>query len=142
MYFDHVQLVTKRFDRLTQWYIKNLGFEITREWAIQDLLPNFRIANLERGGVKLEIAGDGAMMKEAVFGTNIMEDQMIPGYRHIGIRVNNVDQIIYELTIKNIEIPFPPTNIHAAGIRTAFVHDCDRNIIEFVQPLDQIKFFC
>ena len=135
MKLDHVLLVTKSFEKLTEWYIKNLGFEITREWMLEDLLPDYRIAYLEKDGLKLEIMGGGAMAKDAVFGNNVIEDTMIPGYRHIGVVVDDVDKVFRELSGKGIETPFSPMDVAPAGIRAFFLQDCDKNIIEFIQPL-------
>ena len=134
MKLDHVLLITKNFEKLTQWYIENLGFKTTKEWAI-DLLPNYRVAYLEKTGLKIEIAGNGPIVKDGAFGKDLLEDHRIPGYRHIGVKVDNIDKLAKELSDKGIGAPFPPMDVPQAGIRAFLITDCDGNTIEFIQPL-------
>lgn len=132
---DHVAIVTKSFEKLTSWYINNLGFKITNQWTLDVLLPGKRLAYLEKDGVKLEIIGNGTMVAEAVYGQNIIEDYMIPGYRHYCISVQDVDAITNDLMGKGVNIVFPATDFSNLGVRASIVTDCDGNTIEFMAPL-------
>jgi catechol 2,3-dioxygenase-like lactoylglutathione lyase family enzyme len=132
---DHIAIGTKSFEKLTSWYINNLGFKIIDQWTLDDLLPGKQLGYLEKDGVKLEIIGNGTMVAEAVYGQNIIEDYMIPGYRHFCIAVPDVDAITNDLAAKGVTIVFPATNFPNLGVRASIVTDCDGNTLEFMAPL-------
>lgn len=136
MKLDHIAIVTKDFDRLVDWYRQNLGFELAREeWKLDDLLPDKRIAYLDKDEVRLEIIGDGAMAHEAVLGANIVEEYMIPGYRHYCIRVDDVESLMNDLASKGVSIAFPASTFDFLNVKAGIVTDCDGNTLEFMEHL-------
>lgn len=97
--FDHAAITVKNLDETITWYVKNLGFTVTRT-----------IENTERGVqiVFLEAAGQAMLEffgfldpKKAVKGPTLQAEET--GIKHLSFFVNDLDTMCQQLTKAGVE---------------------------------------
>lgn len=122
--FDHVLIVVKELERSIEFY-QLLGFRHLE--TIQR--PEDRVAIMELGGTKVELMclPEG---EETYRRPRRLTDV---GFRHIGLRVEDVGAV-YERLKDQIHFDSPPRPIPGrSGRMTVFFHDPDGVELHFVQ---------
>ena len=115
---EHTAIASPDPERLAQWYVDHLGFEI-----------NYRSGNSRTHFVK---APDGSMIeiiesKGATSGPSSMKD---PGIRHMALTVGDFPAAHERL--KQLGVHFLSEAQTVAGNSTVFFTDCDGNILHLL----------
>ena len=122
--FDHVLIVVKDLERSIEFY-EVLGF--THVETIQR--PDDRVAVMRLGEVKIELM----CLPEGVETHHPPRKLTDLGFRHVGFRVNDVNEA-YELLKESIQFDSPPkTTAGRSGRVTIFFKDPDGVELHFVQ---------
>lgn len=122
--FDHILIVVKNLERSIGFY-KLLGFEHME--TIQR--PEDRVGVLQLGETKIELM----CLPEGRETHRTPRKLSDIGFRHIGFRVDNVEEA-YERLKDKIQFDSPPRAIAGRGNRmTVFFKDPDGVEIHFVQ---------
>lgn len=123
-FFDHILIVVSNLERSIEFY-KSIGFIHKR--TIQR--ENDRVAVMEMGNIKIEMMNLPNGMetyRKSRIDTDI-------GFRHIGIKVNNLKKVYARLKEK-IDFDSPPRPIkNRPGRFTVFFKDPDGIELHFVQ---------
>jgi glyoxylase I family protein len=113
---EHFAIASPNPKRLADWYVSQLEFEITFEYA-----GNYFIE--ARNGSLIEIIPSEGDRPESAIRT--------PGMRHIAIAVNNFDAAYNQLATQGVKFEGEPyTN---DGNRLVFFSDPDGNLIHLIQ---------
>jgi catechol 2,3-dioxygenase-like lactoylglutathione lyase family enzyme len=122
--FDHVLIVARDLERSIEFY-KSIGFEHLE--TIQR--PKDRVAVMRLGGVKIEIMN----LPEGEETTREPRKLTDLGFRHIGFKVDDLDEV-YERLKDRISFDSPPRKIAGRGNRVAvFFKDPDGVEMHFIQ---------
>lgn len=122
--FDHVLIVVKNLERSIKFY-KHLGFEHVE--TIQR--PKDKVGVMQLGSIKIELMCqiEGMETHRTVRNTTDL------GFRHLGLRVKNVEEV-YENLNHLIDFDSAPTPIVGRKNRiTVFFKDPDGVELHFVQ---------
>ncbi len=116
----HVALVTPNFDRLREFYVKQLGLPTIGAFR------GHRIMFIDTGSTTIELIEQN----KATAGP-------AGGWAHFAFEVNDVDATYNELRSQGIPFHVVPKDFPAEDpvVRIAFFKDPDGNEIELVQPL-------
>ena len=121
--FDHVLIVVKDLDHSIEFY-DLIGFKHIE--TIQR--PNDRVAVMQMGQVKIELM----CLPEGKETYRLMRRDSDIGFRHIGIKVKNVDEIYHRLN-GVIKFASPPIEIEGRpGRWSVFFHDPDGTELHFL----------
>ena len=122
--FDHVLIVVKNLERSIRFY-ELLGFEHIE--TIQR--PRDRVAVMRLGSVKVELMN----LPEGEETRRRSRKLSDIGFRHIGFRVENLEEV-YERLKAEIQFDSPPRAIAGrVGRKTVFFKDPDGLEMHFVQ---------
>ena len=122
--FDHILIVVKDLERSIDFY-KLLGFEHVH--TIQR--PNDRVGVMRAGETKIELM----CLPEGLETYRPPRKITDTGFRHIGIKVDDVGKM-YEKLKDKIHFDSPPRQVAGRGDRlTVFFEDPDGVEIHFVQ---------
>jgi len=120
--YDHVHLRSPDPDTTAAWYEKMFGAEV-----IRSVMSNgIERTDIRLGGVAVFIAKvpDSAELPER-------PENSFVGLDHIGLRVNNIDDVCAELKAKGAEFTTEPKTIRP-GVRIAFVRGPQNVLIELL----------
>ncbi|MCX6655535.1 MAG: VOC family protein [Candidatus Bathyarchaeota archaeon] len=121
--FDHILIVVKDLDYSIEFY-NLIGFKHIE--TIQR--PKDRVAVLKMGQVKIELM----CLPEGNETYRLMRKDSDIGFRHIGIKVKNVNEIYQRLNEK-IKFASPPIEIEGRpGRLSVFFHDPDGTELHFL----------
>jgi glyoxylase I family protein len=122
--FDHVLIVVKDLERSIDFY-ELLGFKHLE--TIQR--PRDRVALMRLGGVKVELMS----LPEGEETYRLPRKLSDIGFRHVGFRVENLEEV-YDRLKDKIRFDSPPRAIAGRGSRmTVFFKDPDGVEMHFVQ---------
>lgn len=122
--FDHVLIVVKDLERSLEFY-RLLGFKHVE--TIQR--PRDRVGVMKLGPVKIELM----CQREGVETYGVHRRITDIGFRHIGLKVNDVEEV-YRRLKDAIEFDSPPKRIEGReGRVTVFFKDPDGVELHFVQ---------
>ena len=97
--FDHIAITVKDFDKMIDWYVKNMGFSVKR--SIENKERGTRIAFLEAGGqAMLEFFGFIDPSK-AVNGPTLRAEET--GVKHISFFVDDIEKTCQRLKNAGVE---------------------------------------
>lgn len=137
MTLDHVALRVPNFEESVQWYKDNLGFtELVRWQAPPYIDPALEFAYLELNGFQLELAGGGDSTRGVPSPSDMKEGYSYQDYRHICLRVNDMDATIEELNEKGIELFAGPFVNDTLNRKFGHIKDNNDFWIELVQYLE------
>lgn len=122
---DHVGIRVRELGRARAFY-EQLGFEL-----VAGPLGSEPVAILEHpSGVCVNFILNARADRER----NVLMDgdDKWPGYTHLALRVESLDDVERHLRARRIEITEGPVSFPVG--RSLFVRDPDRNVIEFHQP--------
>lgn len=123
--FDHVTITVSDLERSVDFYQRILGLEVMG--MLEQNGGNFKIVYLDAGGAIIELfhfKQGGQPLPE-------VKDSDI-GIKHIGFRVDNVDEVVKKLKEAGIRFTLEPFDA-TGGVRIAFFKDPDGILIELVQ---------
>jgi glyoxylase I family protein len=119
---EHVAVVTTDVERAANFYTEALGF---REVGRLETSHSGTIVFVSLNGTQVELFG-GGKPKE------VEEAQQSVGYKHIALRVDDVDAEYARLKAFGVEFYMEPTTVES-GLRIAFFRDPDGSPIELFQ---------
>lgn len=131
MKHDHVCIITSNAEKLMAWYKDKLGFEFIQKWTVE-AMPGMQLHYIGRDDFKIEVVGNIPDTKE---GSGNPLENVVPGYNHFAITVDDIDTTMKELEAKGVQVAAPVTDIPQAGIRASIIVDLDGNIIEFIEKI-------
>ena len=120
--YDHVHLRSPDPDATAAWYAKMFGAEI-----IHSVMSNgIERTDMRLGGIMVFIAKvpDSAELAEK-------PENSFVGLDHMGLRVNDIDDVCAELKAKGAEFTTEPKTIRP-GVRIAFVRGPEGVLIELL----------
>ena len=140
--FDHMSINVADFDAAMIWYQEKLGFEVDVSWRVE-ALNGKQLAYLSMGDTTIElVAADegGAGLRPA----ETFQDHFArTGYGHLCFSVDNVDATLASLEAKGVPTFVTAETYALDGTsyerRVAFIQDPEGNVIEFAEPLREIK---
>jgi catechol 2,3-dioxygenase-like lactoylglutathione lyase family enzyme len=120
--YDHVHLRSPDPDATAAWYAKMFGAEI-----IHSVMSNgIERTDMRLGGIMVFIAKvpDSAELAEK-------PENSFVGLDHVGLRVNDIDDVCAELKAKGADFTTEPKTIRP-GVRIAFVRGPEGVLIELL----------
>jgi lactoylglutathione lyase len=120
--YDHIHLRSPDPDATAAWYQKMFGAEV-----IHSVMSNgIERTDIRLGGVAVFIA----KVPESAELAEKPENSFV-GLDHIGLRVNNIDDVCVELKTKGAEFTIEPKTIRP-GVRIAFLRGPQNVLIELL----------
>ena len=113
---EHFAIASPNPKRLADWYVANLEFEITFEYA---------------GNYFVEAANGGLIEIIPAEGNSVHAGMRTPGLRHIAISVTDFDRAHEQLKTQGVTFAGEP--YETQGNRLLFFHDGDGNLIHLIQ---------
>lgn len=134
---DHVALRVPDFEESVQWYKDNLGFtELVRWQAPPYIDPELEFAYLELNGFQLELAGGGNPTRSVSSPNDIIEGYSYQDYRHICLKVDDMDATVAELNQRGIELFAGPFVNETLNRKFGHIKDNNDFWIELVEYLE------
>ena len=120
--YDHVHLRSPDPEATAAWYERMFGAEV-----IRSVMSNgIERTDMRLGGIMVFIA----KVPESAALAEKPEDSFV-GLDHLGLRVNNIDDVCAELKAKGAEFTVEPKTIRP-GVRIAFVRGPQGVLIEIL----------
>jgi lactoylglutathione lyase len=120
--YDHVHLRSPDPDATAAWYERMFGAEV-----IKSVMSNgIGRTDMRLGGVMMFIA---KVAEDAPFADK--EEGSFVGLDHIGLRVNDIDNVVAELKAKGADFTVEPKTIRP-GVRIAFLRGPQNVLIELL----------
>ena len=113
---EHFAIASPNPKRLADWYVANLEFEVTFEYA---------------GNYFIEAADGGLIEIIPAEGTSHQNGMRTPGMRHIAISVDDFDRG-YE-RLKSQGVAFEGEPYETQGNRLVFFKDADGNLVHLIK---------
>jgi catechol 2,3-dioxygenase-like lactoylglutathione lyase family enzyme len=122
---DHVGLRISHKARSVAFY-ETLGFKLITDAGFENGHP---IILIHPSGVVFNLLGPATESQ----GENILMDvaEKHPGYTHVALKLESVEDA--ESFLQDHDIPIPGRHAFK-GVKTVFIRDPDRNVIELVGP--------
>jgi lactoylglutathione lyase len=127
--FDHVGLSVGDLDAAVAWYERALGLETEFPFAIPGLrgamlksADGYRVELLERKGSMPGLTG--ALPNDAL---------LTRGYGHFAVQVTDLEAVYARLVAEGAAGVWDPRPSPEPGVRMAFVHDPEGNLIELLE---------
>lgn len=130
----HFALVVPDVESASQWYQNTLGFTLERRFDVEDFGTKF-IHLVHASGIRLELMSRTGSKPSPDLDTDAFGSLLTQGAKHIGILVENIEELEQELQAKGIEIIHPVTTVEIAGVKNFWIRDNAGNLIEFNQWL-------
>lgn len=126
--FDHVGITCGNLEKSVAFYRDLLGF---KEFFRARNQKGVDVVFLDAGGGMLELFGPPDPVKSPAPET----PSDSAGFRHISLRVNDLDGMYKQLSAAGVEFPTPPKppNISPTAIKLAFCKDPDGIIVELME---------
>ncbi|WP_139176444.1 VOC family protein [Natronincola peptidivorans] len=142
--FRHIGLVVKDYSKMMKFYSEVLGFEIIREFEIEneDFRKGVGISNAKAKGAHLIVPGNNVEIEISEYEQKIERCSELslsnyPGYRHIAFIVENLEEAYNDLRKLGIEFISEPICVkepkNVAGFQFVYFRDPEGNIIEINQ---------
>jgi methylmalonyl-CoA/ethylmalonyl-CoA epimerase len=134
----HVAISVTNFQETVRWYQDKLGFRVTGRRDLPQL--STQQAFLELNGIRLEVFARKSSFRVQPPVTNVPDDLLIQGYKHLAIVVDDLDIVAAELRRKGVKFLWEPRVDEALKLKLCFIQDNNGNLIELVEELKQTKF--
>jgi catechol 2,3-dioxygenase-like lactoylglutathione lyase family enzyme len=131
----HVAISVTNFQQTVRWYQDKLGFRATFRRDLPQL--STQQAFLELNGIRLEVFARQSSRRGQPAVTNVPDDLLIQGYKHLAIVVNDLDIVAAELRRKGVKFLWEPRVDEALKLKLCFIQDNNGNLIELVEELKQ-----
>ena len=134
----HVCISVADLDLSIEWYQAALGLVCTRRFSIPGASANFALLQGVDGGSLIElVAMPGTRKRPTAFG-GPAEAASIRGFAHSAFEVASCDEAVAGLQERGVAIAAAPHDAVDAGVRCAFFHDLDGNLLELVERLGEV----
>ncbi|NIB42520.1 VOC family protein [Pseudomaricurvus alkylphenolicus] len=132
MQIDHVGIRVKDIERSLAFY-QQLGFSIICDAGYLERRP---VIIKHPSGIELNLLGPANSCKDV----NVLMDigEKHPGFTHVALRVQCLDDAIAALKERHFKITEGPLRFFA-GMRSVFVRDPDKNVIEITENSHDYK---
>lgn len=128
----HVGLSVGDLDGAVAWYRAALGFELELAFEI----PVLRGAMIRSpGGLRIELL-ERPQSTPGINGSQPNEALLTRGYGHIALSVEGLDETYGRLLEAGASGVWEPRQSPEPGVRMAFVHDPEGNLIELIEKGD------
>lgn len=145
--FRHIGLVVTSYEKMVNFYVDILGLEIIREFEIEseDFRKGVGIPDAKAIGAHLRVPGSDVEIEIVEYKPNLerMEELSLsnyPGFRHIALFVENLEEVYQHLKQRGIDFVSEPICVKepksVAGFRFVYFKDPEGNIIEMNQAPD------
>lgn len=125
---DHIAVTVQDMERAVTFYRDVLGFEVLGQLLLNE--GTFKLVYLQAGAARIELF---AFTEEGRRSETVDRNEDL-GFKHIAFSVDDVDAVARRL--KAHEVPFTVEPADApGGVRLAFFHDPDGNLLEIVDRL-------
>ena len=143
--FRHVAVVANDLNKLVDFYTQILGFEVKRRYEARgaDFQKGIGVPGAEATVVHLTIPNSPAELELFQFAASVGSDARSalaanqPGYRHMALIVDNLQDAYVELKAKGITFLSEPIIWHEpkelAGFQFIYFRDPEGNIVELNQ---------
>ena len=123
MKLDHVALQVSDMDQALEFYIQGLGLELVLRTTNTDQQEEYAFLRMEGGSLELirQIGGS--------FGPQVLEPPYCP---HFAIATEDMPRTLELIRERHLPLVAGPFEI-AREETWVYVHDPDRNVIEFIQ---------
>lgn len=125
MKLDHVALQVSDMDQALEFYIQGLGLEFVSRSTNTDQQEEYAFLRIEGGSLELirQIGGS--------FGPQVLRPPYCP---HLAIATENMPRTLELIQERHLPLVAGPFEI-ACEETWVYIHDPDRNVIEFIQWL-------
>ena len=131
---DHAGIRAPDFDEAIAWYTDTLDFRLIRSVTVGKLTFGFiSPATDDTFGFEI-MSGPGAATRPPY--EDFHDSYNILGWRHLGIRVEDVDAAVNELKRRGVKIVSEPHDVAVLGLRLAFFADPWGNLLEVTAPIN------
>jgi len=128
---DHVTITVKNLQKTVEFYRDLLGMKVLGQKVIND--GHMKIVWLQAGGGMIEVfefRPSTGKDQDATLPQNMQEKDI--GIRHLGLMVDNFDEIVRTLKAHKVPFTIEPTKADWCDLRLAFFRDPDGNIVEIL----------
>jgi len=130
----HFALSVANLDESIQWYSQWLGFTLERRFGFAELQTE--IAHLvSPGGIRLELLWQVGSHSSPDTGKDAFGAIATQGAKHIGLLVDNLDEVYQELKGHGATILHEPVTVEKAGVRNFWILDNSGNQLEINEQL-------
>jgi len=148
--FRHVAIIANDLGKLVDFYTQILGFEVKRRYEIKsaDFQNGVGVPGAEAMSVHLTIPNSTVELEMFQFTAPKLDSATSPlpanqpGYRHMALVVDNLQEAYLELKAKGIPFLSEPVTYTepkvVAGFQFVYFLDPEGNIVEFNQLPDGI----
>jgi lactoylglutathione lyase/glyoxylase I family protein len=129
----HVAVRVPDYDAAKRWYVDKLDLRVVREWP----WAGMRLAYLSPptdDGFHIEIIGDGNLEPARPY-EDTLDSMRYPGYNHVCLEVNSLDDALAELRRRGVTVIGEPFEIEEISARMVVIADPWGNMIEVSGPL-------
>ena len=131
--FDHVALTVADMDRAVAFYRDLLGCTVLGQLALDG--GRFRLVYLRKCEAYLELFAHDPPAPAA---PSTGADGPHLGYQHIAFKTDDVDAVAASLAAAGVAFSDGPRDA-PGGVRLAFFHDPDGNLLELVSNLPELE---
>jgi catechol 2,3-dioxygenase-like lactoylglutathione lyase family enzyme len=131
---DHVGLNAADLDAMVAWYTAAFGYTVQHRFDLTDL--DLRIVMLvDRRGQRFELL-QRTVTTPGLRAATPVEAAGTSGYGHVCFVVDDLDETFAWLIELDASPVLSPGPAPEQGVRMAWVHDPERNLIELITPPD------
>lgn len=131
---DHVAITVRDMDRAVAFYRDVLGFEVLGQLVLND--GTFKLVYLQAGAGRIELfafAEEGRAVDPSLRNEDL-------GFKHVAFQIDDVDAVAARLQEHGVAFTVAPTDA-PGGVRLAFFHDPDGNLLEIVDRLPDMEAY-
>ncbi len=125
---DHIAVTVQDMERAVTFYRNVLGLEVLGQLLLNE--GTFKLVYLQAGAARIELF---AFTEEGRRSETADRNEDL-GFKHIAFTVDDVDAVARRLQAHDVPFTVEPTDA-PGGVRLAFFHDPDGNLLEIVDRL-------
>lgn len=126
----HTAISVSDIEKSMEWYHRVLGFKPEMVVKRPDMGATIGMMSLQEYHLELFCFKDYNPLPE--YRKNLLDDLKTIGTKHLALGVENIDEVVEELSEKGVFFPEKP-KLGATGHRYTFFHDPDRILIELYE---------
>ncbi|WP_158940750.1 VOC family protein [Burkholderia sp. S171] len=127
-----VNLSVLDLDAVSRWYENTLNFTRVSRTAYPEM--GLEIAFLRQGEFEIELISFAGSVREADH-PDPPKHARVRGITHFAFRVADIDEMINELTRKEVPVLWGPKTYDEHRMKVIFVRDPEGNLVKFVERL-------
>jgi catechol 2,3-dioxygenase-like lactoylglutathione lyase family enzyme len=132
-------LNVKDASKTADWYVTNLGFEVTRTMDFPQY-DSLRIIFLRLDVFELEVIQKRASFSIRKYVPDYDQEKApVRGIAKLAFMVRGVRQMAERLRQKGVKILYGPFDDEPFGIRSVIIEDLEGNLLQFSEPLEPGK---